>query len=88
MYERVAEALATQFNVPREALTPRATVGELELDSLSLLELVVRFEDEYDLDLGSGGDTGIGPGSTLGEVAALLDDAVRAREAAAAGARP
>jgi acyl carrier protein len=45
--DTLTDILARDYCVPREQITPEATLATLGLDSLSLLELMFKIEDRY-----------------------------------------
>jgi acyl carrier protein len=45
--DTLIDILAREYCVPRERVTPDATLATLGLDSLSLLELMFKIEDHY-----------------------------------------
>lgn len=75
---RLAAVLGDLFGLPAEALHPAAELeGELQLDSLSVVELQVALEDSYGVDLAGGDEV---PLRTLGDLQRLLDTAVASRQ--------
>ncbi|MGW8374810.1 acyl carrier protein [Streptomyces sp. ODS28] len=78
-FEAIARHLIDDFDVPAELVRPETTFAELELDSLSLAELVVIAEEETGVRLGE-----VGAATTLQEAARQLEAGAPA--AAAAGA--
>lgn len=50
--ERVVELVVNQLSVEREEVVPSASfTGELGADSLDTVELVMAFEDEFDIEI-------------------------------------
>jgi acyl carrier protein len=47
VYTRLAALLADGFGVPEKDIAPEATFADLELDSISLVELALRVEEEF-----------------------------------------
>jgi acyl carrier protein len=45
--ETLADILTRDYSVAREQITPEATLETLGLDSLSVLELMFKIEDQY-----------------------------------------
>lgn len=51
VYEKVAEALAQQFEVPQDQITMDTNfIDDLQADSLDLVDLVMELEDEYEIE--------------------------------------
>ncbi|MBQ1928346.1 MAG: acyl carrier protein [Acutalibacteraceae bacterium] len=51
IYEKVAEALAQQFEVPQDQITMDTNfIDDLQADSLDLVDLVMELEDEYEIE--------------------------------------
>ncbi|MFI6515712.1 phosphopantetheine-binding protein [Spirillospora sp. NPDC050679] len=44
---RVIDIVSEQFGVPREDITPEATLDDLDLDSLALVELSILLQEEF-----------------------------------------
>ncbi|MDE2081482.1 MAG: acyl carrier protein [Burkholderiales bacterium] len=83
-FDTVASVLHTQFNVPREQLTPQTTLPALGLDSLALMEFVFAVEDRFSLRIP---EERLDPRQaelTLADVCAALDEGLAARVPAAA----
>ena len=50
--DRVIEIVAEQMNVEKEQITPETSfVNDLGADSLDTVELVMEFEDEFDINI-------------------------------------
>ncbi|GAB2837225.1 acyl carrier protein [Streptomyces sp. NPDC054796] len=79
MYRTLEEQITQHFNVPAEELSPQTTLVEAGLDSLALLELMTILESEYGRSVAMEDDAP-GPHSTLGEVAAWLEEAFAPEE--------
>lgn len=87
VYDLMTRALIEYFGIPAEDIRPDATFGELEIDSLTRVELVTMLEDELGVDLPAGR-----AGSTLAGAARHLErlaggDAVEGGNATLAGVR-
>ncbi|MFH8989292.1 acyl carrier protein [Streptomyces sp. NPDC017940] len=67
------DELVKSFNVDRETATAQATIEDLGLDSLALLELITRYEDEYDVELMEVAEGQLGTTSTLADICAVLE---------------
>lgn len=50
-FESIAKLLAKYKDIEWEKLTPETTFEELELDSLDIVELLMRIEDEFEVAL-------------------------------------
>jgi acyl carrier protein len=83
--ETLTDILVRDYSVARESITPAATLATLGLDSLSLLELMFKIEDRYDLKLAE--DT---PElATIADVVRFIDGLLlKARRAAATTPSP
>lgn len=52
MYEKVKEIVVRELSVPESQVTESATFqGDLNADSLDVVELVMAFEDEFDVEI-------------------------------------
>ncbi|WP_020636091.1 acyl carrier protein [Amycolatopsis alba] len=76
-YHRICELLVSNFDLPRSELDPGITFTQLDLDSLSLVEMTVLFEDEFGLDIDPATDLD----RTLAEAAAAVDENGAGRQA-------
>ena len=74
-YAFMAEVLSEKYDVPREAINPEATLTELGLDSLTIVELLFDVEDEFGIEVPEERATF----QTLAEAAALVDELVQAK---------
>ncbi len=74
-YAFMAEVLSEKYDVPREAISPEATLTELGLDSLTIVELLFDVEDEFGIEVPEERATF----QTLAEAAALVDELVQAK---------
>lgn len=50
-YERVARIIAENRGVEAESISPSTTFEELSFDSLDTVELVMSFEEEFDVSI-------------------------------------
>ena len=48
-YDRLVRIVASEFKLPPETLQPEARLDELGIDSLSVMELLFKIEDEFDI---------------------------------------
>ena len=76
-YEFLAETLSEKYDVDREAISPEATLTELGLDSLTVVELLFDVEDEFEIEVPEERATF----QTLAEAAALVEELVQAKGA-------
>ncbi len=74
-FEFLAQVLSEKYDVPREAISPEATLTELGLDSLTIVELLFDVEDEFGIEVPEERATF----QTLAEAAALVDELVQAK---------
>jgi acyl carrier protein len=72
-YPYLTRVLVEKYEVDEALLRPEATVAELGLDSLMLVEFVFDVEDEFEIEI-SEDDAAFG---TLGEAAELIDRLLR-----------
>ncbi|MEU2758779.1 phosphopantetheine-binding protein [Streptomyces sp. NPDC007027] len=79
VYAHLVTLLTDKFEVAADLIRPDATLGDLELDSLAVVELYVTLQEEWDVPLG---DSEASAELTVDEVArsvtALLDSATAA----------
>ncbi len=76
-YEFLAETLSEKYDVDREAISPEATLTELGLDSLTVVELLFDVEDEFEIEVPEERATF----QTLAEAAALVEELLQAKGA-------
>ena len=74
-YEFLADVLHEKYDVAREAISPEATLTELGLDSLTVVELLFDVEDEFEIEVPEERATF----QTLAEAAALVNELVQAK---------
>ena len=74
-YDFMAEVLTEKYDVDREAISPEATLTELGLDSLTIVELLFDVEDEFGIEVPEERVTF----QTLAEAAALVDELIQAK---------
>ncbi|AXK34128.1 acyl carrier protein [Streptomyces armeniacus] len=72
VFDTLAALLAEHFDLDRARLTPETTFGDLEMDSLALMEMLVVAESELGMVL-SDTDNDLDSDSTLAEAAALME---------------
>ena len=74
-YAFMAEVLSEKYDVAQEAISPEATLTELGLDSLTIVELLFEVEDEFGIEVPEERATF----QTLAEAAALVDELIQAK---------
>lgn len=73
--EVIRAFLAERCEVDPKRLTDGATLRDLDLDSMMLLEVMMEVEDRFGVKLG---DLSLPPNPTLGEIAACIDRSLSA----------
>ncbi len=51
VYDTLVSLLTDKFEAPADKITPDITLGELELDSLAVVELYVTLQEHYGIPL-------------------------------------
>ncbi|WP_369211967.1 acyl carrier protein [Streptomyces flavofungini] len=82
LFPHLINELVESFNVDRDAATEQATMEDLGLDSLALLELITRYEDAYDVELMATLEDRLGTTSTLADICAVLEQVLPAERKA------
>ncbi|WP_030017629.1 acyl carrier protein [Streptomyces monomycini] len=83
LFPHLVSELEQAFGIDREAASPDTTIEALGLDSLALLELVARYEDEHGAELPDEAESQLGTTSTLTDICAVLERSLpQARESA------
>ncbi|CAM5493846.1 MULTISPECIES: acyl carrier protein [Streptomyces] len=90
LFPYLVSELEQAFGIDRAAATPESTIEALGLDSLALMELVVRYEDEHGAELPETAASRLGTTSTLADICAVLERALpdEQRPAQPAGGTP
>ncbi len=71
LYEKVKEIVVRELSVAESQVTEKATFqGDLNADSLDVVELVMAFEDEFDVEIPDEDAEKI---TTVGEAVAYLE---------------
>ena len=71
VFERIKEALVTQFDVDPEKITRNTDImNDLGADSLDLVELIMTLEDEYGVSVT---DESVYEHKTVGEIADFIE---------------
>ena len=68
--DTLTDILARDYGVSPESVTPASTLATLGLDSLSILELMFKIEDRYDLKITDDTPTDL---VTIGDVVKFID---------------
>ncbi len=76
-YAFLADVLTEKYEVDRDAISPEATLTELGLDSLTIVELLFDIEDEFEIEVPEERATF----ETLAEAAALVEELIQAKGA-------
>ena len=74
-YSHLAEVLAEKYDVAPDKIRPEATLSDLGLDSLMVVEFLFDLEDDFDIEV----PEEQAEFETLGEAAALIDELVKAK---------
>ncbi|MGX5181620.1 acyl carrier protein [Streptomyces avermitilis] len=69
-YDRLVDILARLHDAPAGRIRPEATLGELDVDSLTTVEISIRIERDLGVAVG---DDELQPDLTLGDLAGLVD---------------
>ncbi|NEC85270.1 acyl carrier protein [Streptomyces sp. SID12501] len=69
-YEQLVDILTRLHDAPADRIRPGATLGELDVDSLTTVEISIRIERDLGVQVG---DDELEPDLTLGEIARLVD---------------
>jgi len=79
-FERLLKTLFDQYKLPRERVTLDARLEDLDIDSLGLMELLFKIEDDFLIDIP---ETPLQL-STVGDVTAYIDKLIAEQANAAA----
>ncbi len=71
-YPYLAEVLVDKYDVDADKISPDATLGDLGLDSLMVVEFLFDLEDEFEIEV----PEDRADFQTLGEAAALMDELI------------
>lgn len=84
VYDRLVTLLGDKFEVPADRIRPDTTLGDLDLDSLAVVELYVTLQEEWRIPLDDSTATAeLTVDEVARSVAALLDESARGPEAEA-----
>ncbi|HHV34646.1 MAG TPA: acyl carrier protein [Syntrophomonadaceae bacterium] len=71
IFDKVKSIIIEQLGVEGEELTPTTSFEELDADSLDIVELIMAFEEEFDLEIP---DEDVEKIRTVGEVVDYIKD--------------
>ena len=75
VFEKIKEALATQFNLDPATITRSTDVmNDLGADSLDLVELIMTLEEEYGVSVT---DDSVYEHKTVGEIADFIESLIK-----------
>ncbi|MER5926243.1 acyl carrier protein [Streptomyces mirabilis] len=69
-YDQLVEILARLHDAPADRISPEATIAELGVDSLTMVEISIRIERDLGVAVG---DDELRPDLTLVDLAGLVD---------------
>ncbi|MFD7712780.1 acyl carrier protein [Streptomyces sp. NPDC059785] len=69
MFEQLKEILVGKLHVPADTITPDATPGDIELDSLAVVELSLVLDKELGIRIS---DDELAEARTVGDIAGLM----------------
>lgn len=75
VYEAVKSVLTSHFNIPDDIIRPEATLEDIGLNSLAVVELLCVLQDELGLRVPTGNDALKSLQVTLAQAAAAVDQA-------------
>ena len=82
--EKLQKLLAREFDITADALVPAATLESLDIDSLRMIEILFGIEEAFGITVSAEQAEIRARVSTLGDLAAYVDELLAAREAPAA----
>lgn len=72
IFERIRDLLAEQLDIPADTITPESDIiDDLEADSLTVLDMVMTLEDEFDIEIP---DEDVEKLRTVGNVVSYIED--------------
>ncbi len=72
IFERIRDLLAEQLDIPADTITPESDIiDDLEADSLTVLDMVMTLEDEFDIEIP---DEDVEKLRTVGNVVSYVED--------------
>jgi acyl carrier protein len=82
-FERFQDLLTNKFSVPAEKISPQASLDDLGLDSLDLIEVLFEVEDTFDIRVPQ--DGGALKTATVQDILNSIDELTAAGAGRAAG---
>ena len=72
IFEKIRVLLAEQLEIPADSITPESDIiDDLEADSLTVLDMVMTLEDEFDIEIP---DEDVEKLRTVGSVVSYVED--------------
>lgn len=72
IFEKIRDLLAEQLDIPADSITPESDIiDDLEADSLTVLDMVMTLEDEFDIEIP---DEDVEKLRTIGSVVSYVED--------------
>ena len=72
IFEKIRALLADQLDIPADSITPESDIiDDLEADSLTVLDMVMTLEDEFDIEIP---DEDVEKLRTVGNVVSYVED--------------
>ena len=72
IFEKIRDLLAEQLDIPADSITPESDIiDDLESDSLTVLDMVMTLEDEFDIEIP---DEDVEKLRTVGSVVSYIED--------------
>ena len=72
IFEKIRDLLAEQLDIPADSITPESDIiDDLEADSLTVLDMVMTQEDEFDIEIP---DEDVEKLRTVGSVVSYVED--------------
>ena len=72
IFEKIRDLLAEQLDIPADSITPESDIiDHLEADSLTVLDMVMTLEDEFDIEIP---DEDVEKLRTVGSVVSYVED--------------
>ena len=72
IFEKIRDRLAEQLDIPADSITPESDIiDDLEADSLTVLDMVMTLEDEFDIEIP---DEDVEKLRTVGSVVSYVED--------------
>ena len=71
--EEIIEIIAKQATVEREKITPEATMDDLAIESLDLVEIIFAIEEKFDIAIPYNANDPSATGSDLNTVADVIE---------------